>query len=374
MNEHGYQPDFERFRRHLTREAAPGPVPIAEYLIDGPILEELTGERLPQGLVDGVLDWSRLCRSEAKEIYAKVADLITKSCLRIGLDYTYVELDSGLDLVETLSFAQGKDSRRKVWWYVDSQGPIQTWGQLEQFPWPEPQALDFTALDYMNRDLPDGMQIFVLTCGVFDLTSWSMGFENLAYSLYDQLDLVEAIVERVSDILAYQIETALQYERVGGIWFGDDLGFHSGTLIHPNMIRQIILPQYEHFIELAHSRDKLFFLHACGKVDEIMPDIIAMGVDAKHSFEDKILPVEYAHQRWGGQIGIVGGLDMDLITRGSEEEIRRRTREILDVCGPKGGYALGTGNSFADYVPVDSYFVMLDEGRKWNREHFSSPS
>ena len=107
-------------------------------------------------------------------------------------------------------------------------------------------------------------------------------------------------------------------------------------------------------------------------VEMIMSDIIATGIDAKHSFEDKILPVEQAYQRWGKEIGIIGGLDMDLITRGSEEDIRRRTREILDVCGPEGGYALGTGNSVADYVPARNFMIMVDEGRKWNQEHFPS--
>jgi uroporphyrinogen decarboxylase len=136
------------------------------------------------------------------------------------------------------------------------------------------------------------------------------------------------------------------------------------------MLRQIILPQHQRLVDLAHRADKLFFLHSCGNLESIMPDIIGIGVDAKHSFEDKILPVEQAYQRWGEQIGIVGGLDMDLMARGSEAEVRRRTREILDVCALKGGYALGTGNSVADYVPVSNFQAMLDEGQKWNREHF----
>ncbi len=61
---------------------------------------------------------------------------------------------------------------------------------------------------------------------------------------------------------------------------------------------------------------------------------------------------------------------MDILARGTEEQVRRRTREILDCCGPGGGYVLGTGNSVADYLPLNNYLAMLDEGRNWNREHF----
>jgi uroporphyrinogen decarboxylase len=61
---------------------------------------------------------------------------------------------------------------------------------------------------------------------------------------------------------------------------------------------------------------------------------------------------------------------MHLVASGTEAEIRRRTREILDVCGAGGGYVLGTGNSAANYIPLAHYEAMIDEGRCWNRAHF----
>ncbi len=48
----------------------------------------------------------------------------------------------------------------------------------------------------------------------------------------------------------------------------------------------------------------------------------------------------------------------------------RQTREILRVCGPGGHYVLGTGNSVANYLPLNNYLAMVDEGRCWNREHY----
>jgi uroporphyrinogen decarboxylase len=103
-------------------------------------------------------------------------------------------------------------------------------------------------------------------------------------------------------------------------------------------------------------------------MDDLIDDV---GIDAKHSYEDKILPPEEAYRRWGDRIAVLGGVDMDLLGRGTEEQVRARTRQILEVCGVKGmGYALGTGNTAANYIPVGNYLAMLDEGRRWNREHF----
>lgn len=367
MNREKHQPEFDRFLRCIKRESVPGPVPIAEYFADAPIIEELTGEKFGLSPGDTFIDWAELNESDEKRAKQRVVDLIMKFCLEIGQDYTYIELPTGIQIASPISLSEGK----KTWWHVKGEGPIQNMEDFEQFPWPKNHGLDFTLLDLANQSVPEGMKIFVLLGGVFELSSFLMGFNNFAIGLYDSPDLIKAIIARVGDIIAYQAKTAVQYEEVGGLWQGDDLGFYSGTLIKPDMIRELILPQYKRIVEIAHSQNKLYIWHSCGKVNEIMPDIIAMGVDAKHSFEDKILPVEDAYQLWGREIGIVGGLDMDLLTRGSEKDVRQRTREILDVCGIKGGYALGTGNSVADYVPIRNFLAMLDEGRKWNKKNFS---
>ena len=75
-------------------------------------------------------------------------------------------------------------------------------------------------------------------------------------------------------------------------------------------------------------------------------------------------------QTYGKKIALLGGLDVDFLCRADEQTIRQRVRDTLDVCQPGGGYCLGTGNTVANYIPKENYFAMLDEGRKWNREHF----
>jgi uroporphyrinogen decarboxylase len=101
-----------------------------------------------------------------------------------------------------------------------------------------------------------------------------------------------------------------------------------------------------------------------------MDEIIDIGADAKHSFEDKIKPVEEVYERWGGKIGIMGGLDLSILVDGTEADVRKRSREILDACGPGGRFVMGSGNSVANYVPIANYRAMVDETRKWNMEHF----
>jgi hypothetical protein len=59
------------------------------------------------------------------------------------------------------------------------------------------------------------------------------------------------------------------------------------------------------------------------------------------------------------------------LASGTEEQVRKRTSEILEDCAPEGHYVLGTGNSVVNYMPLSNYLAMLDEGSKWNEENWS---
>jgi uroporphyrinogen decarboxylase len=90
-----------------------------------------------------------------------------------------------------------------------------------------------------------------------------------------------------------------------------------------------------------------------------MDDIIdVMRYDGKHSYEDAIMPVEEAYERWGRRIAIMGGIDVDFLIRAPAEAVQARSRAMLERAATRGGFALGTGNSVPEYVPDDKYFAM----------------
>ena len=93
--------------------------------------------------------------------------------------------------------------------------------------------------------------------------------------------------------------------------------------------------------------------------------IINVGIDAKHSFEDSIQTVEDFSKKYGHRLGVIGGIDMELLVRGTIEEVRKRTRQILETCAISGGYLLGSGNSLADFIPRQNYLAMLFERQEF---------
>ena len=114
--------------------------------------------------------------------------------------------------------------------------------------------------------------------------------------------------------------------------------------------------------QMAHQAGRLYLLHSCGQTAAIMDDLIDdVGIDAKHSFEDAIVPIGEFQRRWGDRIGVMGGVDVDKLTRLAPDDLRRHVRGIIDECAPRGRFVIGSGNSVPDYVPVENYLTMVDE-------------
>lgn len=352
-----FTPDWEGLLRCIRREGTPQRVHHIELFLD-PEVKDAVCTRF--GLEAG-LDRADPFFDLRREI--AIQRFLGYDYVRCGLDRFDIALRQ--TAVEDTAGLRRPAGRL----YVDEhRGPITSWAEFEAFPWPDPARASARSLEWCQAHLPDDM--CVIASGGFahfaEYITWLMGYETLCYALHDQRDLVAAISQRLLEIYRVVVERLLAFDRVKIIWGSDDMGFKTGTLISPQDLREFVLPGHKLMAELAHAAGRPYLLHSCGKLDRIMPDLIDdVRIDARHSFEDVIEPVIEAKRRYGDRIALLGGIDLDFLCRADEAAIRRRVRETLDICHPGGGYCLGTGNSVANYVPLDHYLAMLDEGRRY---------
>ena len=371
-----HEPDFDNLRRVLLREGPPGPVPFFELFADPGMVEAVLGEKFPVNLHEYIEQPLHEFPEDALQGLLESMGMYVRFCHEVGFDYVFMvtgfslprSMATAVDTAESQNYPGGQR-----YWQDEAHGPIQSWADFEAYPWPKAEELSHAALEYVSQILPEGMKLAAFNYGgVFENASWLMGLESLSFALRDQPDLVEAICGRVGDLVPATASQVVSIDNVELMQLSDDLGFFSSTLVSPDVLRRYVLPHYKRVADTVHEAGKLLVFHSCGNMYKLMDDLIDdVGIDAKHSFEDKILPVEEVYRRWGDRTAVLGGVDMDLLGRGTEEAVRARTREILDVCGAKGtGYCLGSGNTAANYIPKQNYLAMLDEGRRWNLEHF----
>lgn len=238
---------------------------------------------------------------------------------------------------------------------------ITDWESFEKYEWPKMEDINYKTLEIAQKILPDGMKV-VACCpeGILENVIGLVGYENLCYLLADDRELVREIFRAVGERIEKYLTDSLQYDCVGLPICNDDWGFRSSTLLSHDDLREFVYPYYRRIAEKAHGQGKMIAMHSCGNLEGIYEELYeVIGFDGKHSNEDTILPVEESYERYGGKIAILGGIDVDFLCRASEEEIRDRCVKMLEKSEERGGYALGSGNSIAAYVPLKNYFTML---------------
>lgn len=244
---------------------------------------------------------------------------------------------------------------------------IQEEEDFRKYPWEEiPEIYFNTYSKYfaaLRDEMPEGMKaVGGVGNGIFEGVQNLTGYEGLCYISADDEDLYHELFRKVG-------------ENNLGIWkrfikefgdaycvlrFGDDLGYKSSTLLSPMDTRELILPQYKPIVDLVHSYGKPFLLHSCGKIFDVMDDLIdKVGIDAKHSNEDQIAPFPVWVEKYGDRIGNFGGIDVDVVCGYAEPEMREYIADVIAKCKGHGGFAFGTGNSIPDYVPAENYLTMI---------------
>jgi len=252
-------------------------------------------------------------------------------------------------------------------WVEEGRGAVTTWADFETFPWPDPKDADLSVMERLESLAPDNMRAFHVM-DVWEVVRHLMGFETLCIALFEDPELVEAIFEKVGCFVEGVTRALCDFDTFGAVYIGDDLGHKTGPMIAPHMVRRFILPWHKRLADLAHGKGKLFLFHSCGDMYDLIENYINdVVIDAKHSFEDNVLPVTEVKRRYGSRLSLLGGVDVDLLARGDETSVRKRVREILNVCQRGGGYSFGSGNWVTDYIPVKSYLIALDEARRFGR-------
>lgn len=351
------RPDIDRFLAGLKGERPDGRTPLVEYLIDESVLRPI---------VTGLLGRPWADPGDGPGSVCAWLDNFIEAWRRLGYDFVRFELSLPFPENHVLAADPGRADGRRRSWADERRGRIATWEDFERYPWPDVAAFDFSPFEYLSRRIPEGLGLIVSHAGgLFEHLSWIMSLEGLCFALRDDMALVEAVAGRLGGLITDFNRHLLDLERVSALFPGDDMGFRSGTLIGPADLRRLVLPWHKRWAAMAHAKGKPYFLHSCGNLELILEDLIRdVGLDGKHSFEDAILPAEEFQSRYGDRLAVLGGVDLNILAKGSVEDVRRRTRDLIRACGSRRRFAVGSGNSIPSYVPVENYLAMVDQAQE----------
>jgi uroporphyrinogen decarboxylase len=342
-------PDCQEFIDVLLRKKKGRRVHFFEHGVDDPIMQKISENLLG-------LKWTPL-ETDKKAYW----DNIIQFHRAMGYDaFKMIGIDFVNQKIQQERAKLAKEKGSTTW-----HGLIESMDDFERYPWPNYKDADYESIEYINKSLPEGMGFLISShMGPFALASnLFFGIENLAFFSVDEPELIRAVFDKLSDIKLRFMEQVIGLPNVLGVWEHDDMGHKTSTMMSPAFLREYALSHHKKMAALAHAHGKIYAMHSCGNMYSLMDELIDdVKIDAKHSFEECILPVTEAKKKYGHRVGLIGGIDIDKLCRLEEKELVVYIRKTLDVCTENGGYALGSGNSIAWYVPVEKYLTLIREG------------
>lgn len=337
-----FQPDYTNTLKVLYNQR-PDYLPLYEHHIDAPFISKYLGEKL---------EIASNNPSDLEDYYRKITNFwVVNGFDTFDYEAAICEIFPGHGAI-----------------MGGMLGPIQTREDFDKYPFDELPAIFWNAytphLNAIRKVMPTGMKAFGgCGYGVFESAQDLVGFESLCVMQYLDPDLFRDLFIKIGELYAtLWLKMVKEYSDIFGFFrMGDDLGYRTSTMLEPDTIRQHILPNYKKIIDIVHNDGKKFLLHSCGNIFELMPDIIALGIDAKHSNEDQIAAYEKWIHLYGNQIGLFGGFDMnELILNKYEYVFEKVRREAALFRSMTQGYGAGSGNSIPAYMSVDGFKGMVD--------------
>lgn len=339
-------PDFARLQAALNREEGDR-VPLFEADIALPIQEWFIGREM---------------NTAADEIEFYV---------RAGYDYVPVVPPFFAPRIMH-SAVGGNDggSDDNAQWITESEGFIKTLKDIENFPWPKAEEVDFSSFHEVAELLPEKMKLLgmLIPAAVFGNTSQAMGLQNFSYALYDNPLVPEALFEIMGNTYVKLAKQLVKMPKLGAVFMSDDLAYTTGPMVSPKVLRKYVFPWYKKIGEIVRGAGMHFIFHSDGTLMDLFDDLADCGITAIHPIEPLAMDIVEVKKKHGDKFCFFGNIDLEYtLTRGTTEEVTAQVKERIRDLAPGGGWGLSASNSVPDYAIPENFRAMVEAGKKFGK-------
>jgi uroporphyrinogen decarboxylase len=207
-----------------------------------------------------------------------------------------------------------------------------------------------------------------LSAGIFELYLWTRGFQRGYSDLIGNPALVQKILHRYLDMqLAYWGKMfAVLGDMIDVVQLADDFAGQNDMLISPGLYRKYLKPLHKELIDFVHSRSSAkVFLHSCGSIRKVIPDLIEIGLDIINPVQVSAAGMDSAELKreygkdltfWGGGVDTQCSFDGSHTANEVREDVKRRVTDLM----PGGGFVFATVHNIQGNVPPENIMAMWE--------------
>jgi uroporphyrinogen decarboxylase len=287
---------------------------------------------------------------------------------------------------DTFYDSYGQAWKRALPYYYAADGILKEASRLDDIDrfvrWPDLSDPRWTAgVAERAQSLHEQSDYFVVmrmvaSHGPFQTACDLRGTETFLMDMALRPEFAQTLLDKVTVVLEGLLKLAMQ---AGGEYFdmielpGDDYAGNTSTIISPVMFRTFIKPCIERLVKVVkeHNPDSKVMLHSDGAIANLLPDIIALGVDVIHPLEPlPAMDLVAVKEKFGNQVSFLGGIDISHAMPGSRENIIAEAKRRIAQLAPGGGYILAPSNHLQADVPAENVVTLFESARQFGKYPF----
>ncbi len=319
-------------------------IPLLEIDPDMEIVNKVLGKSLPYELHSFELD----------------AEDNVELNVRMGNDMVY------FSHVWRTGRVQVKDSDGRLH-YKD--GRIKTRKDFDQLWFPDlgklEQKLEATckALQGKKMGLICGAQTAAFTAMT------AMGYNDFLFNTLADKDMVTDLIKTIHEYCIREMEVFLRYP-MDMMKVGSGIITTTGPMVSWEQVEELETSYIREQIGIIREAGLPVFFHIDGKVDNLIPDYIDMGVDVLNPIDPSgaMQDIYEIKSNYGSRITLSGNINIDTVLKdGTPEEVRKDVIEHMDRLGKGGGYIVSSSHNLHELIPVENFYAMRDAVMEYGR-------
>jgi len=250
---------------------------------------------------------------------------------------------------------------------------------LERYPWwPDPRDPQrYAGVQAGAQKLYRATDYALIGCPAFN-SVWERayllcGYARMLEGLVSEPEFVHAVFRKITDIVLIQLRQflALAGSTLEVVKIGDDLGGQQNCLMSPATYRQTIKPYHQEIFNCIHQNSPArAFLHTCGSVVKMLPDLVEAGVEILNPVQVSAKGMDTAilKRDFGSKLTFWGAVDTQwALPHGTQEDVKTEVRHRIQDLGPGGGYVVAPVHNVQADVPAENVIAMYQAALEYGR-------
>ncbi len=194
--------------------------------------------------------------------------------------------------------------------------------------------------------------------------AWTLrGMTELMVDMIEAPQFVDELLDAIVRFNLGILEQVLPLD-IDAVLFGDDWGQQSGLLFGARLWRRFLKPRLAMMYGAVKRAGKAVMIHSCGKVQELFPELIELGLDVFNPFQPDVMDPYQMKRQFGDRLSFFGGVSVQtLLPRGTPQQVRDETRRLMDAIGRGGGFILAPSHDMPGDIPLENMLALIEAVR-----------